>query len=119
MTLRWAHLGGMGVAAAAAALAASIIGLLIDGANPAAFPLFLLVAALHVGLFAMPLFRIALALGWRITLPRILAAAFLIGFLPISLIVQTPAWWAGIYGLCGGLGFWRIVEPLQAEMGDE
>lgn len=116
-TLRWRHLGGMGMAAISAAVAASIAGVVIDGTSPAVFPVALVIAGLHVGLFAMPVFRLAIALHWRITLPRVVLAAFVIGTLPVSLIVQIPAWWAGIYGLCGGLGFWRVVESVHAGRG--
>jgi hypothetical protein len=58
---------------------------------------------------------VALAFGWRISLPRVLAVAFLIGFLPISLITGLPAWWAGMFGACGGFAFWRTIQPVEAE----
>lgn len=115
MRLGWRHLGGMGVSAVAAATAAALLGAVIDGPNPAVFSFVFMAALIHVGLFAMPLFQLALTFGWRITLPRVLAAAFLIGLMPISLITGIPAWWAGVFGACGGLAFWRVSGPWEAE----
>jgi hypothetical protein len=112
MRLHWIHLGGMGAAAGAAALAGAL--LLTMPGNPGSFPALvlagLLFAGLHVGLFAMPVFRLALFLGIRITLPRLLAAAGLIGAVPLSIVTAFPAWWAGLAGLCGGLAFWLVAR---------
>ena len=114
----WRHLGGMGAAAVAAALAAAVGGLVLDGANPAVFPAALMIAGLHVGLFAMPLFNILLFLGLRPNLPAILIVAFLIGMLPLWLITGIPSLWAGAFGLCGGYAFWRVIDvPALREAG--
>lgn len=110
MKLHWRHLGGMGAAAVAAALAAAVASLVVGGAGAAVFAAALMVAGLHVGLFAMPLFQILLLLGLRPNLPAVLAAAFLIGFTPLSLITGIPYWWTGAFGLCGGYAFWRVVD---------
>jgi hypothetical protein len=118
MRLHWRHLGGMGAAAVAAALAAAVIGLVLDGANAAVFPAALMIAGLHAGLLAMPLFNILLFLGLRPRLPIVLIAAFLIGILPLWLITGIPPLWAGAYGLCGGYAFWRVIDvPALREEG--
>jgi hypothetical protein len=110
MRLHWRHLGGMGAAAAAAALAAAVAGLVLGGANAAVFPAALMIAGLHVGLFAMPLFKMLLFLGLRPNLPAVLIAAFLIGLVPLALITGSPSLWAGAFGMCGGYAFWRVID---------
>ena len=119
MRLRWRPLGGMGAAAVAAALAGALL-LSVPG-NLVSFPALvlagLLFAGMHVGLFAMPLFRLALFRGIRITLPRLLAAAGLIGAVPLSIITAVPAWWAGLAGLCGGLAFWLVARTMAGPVG--
>jgi hypothetical protein len=115
MKLHWRHLGGMGAAAVAAALAAAVASLFFGGAGAAVFIAALVIAGLHVGLFAMPLFQILILLGWRPNLPAVLAAAFLIGFIPLSLITGIPYWWTGAFGLCGGLAFWLIARDAMGQ----
>jgi hypothetical protein len=110
MRVRWRHLGGMGAAAVAAALATAVAGLVAGGFSVAIFPAALAIAGLHVGLFAMPLFRIFLFLGLRPGLPAVLIAAFLIGLVPVSLITGIPSSWAGAFGMCGGFAFWRVID---------
>lgn len=113
MTLQWRHLGGMAAAILAGGLAGGAVFALTG--EPLAFPMLvlagLLAAFVHVGLFAMPLFALVLALGIRPTLPRILAAALLIGAIPFTLITGFLAWWAGLAGLAGGYAFWVTAGP--------
>ena len=115
MTLQWRHLGGMFAAILAAALAGGALGGL--SGEPLTFPMLamagLFAAFVHVGLFAMPLFALVLALGIRPTLPRTLLAALLIGILPFSLITGTVAWWAGLAGLAGGFAFRVTAGPWE------
>ncbi|HVQ08666.1 MAG TPA: hypothetical protein VMS43_09550 [Allosphingosinicella sp.] len=110
MKLHRRHLGGIGVAAVAAALAAAVAGFVTGGINAAIFPYALVIAGLHVGLFAMPLFNILLFLGLRPSLPAVLIGAFLIGLIPLSLITGVPSLWAGAFGMCGGYAFWRAID---------
>ena len=110
MRLHVRHLGGMGAAAAAAALAAALAGLVVDGVDPILFLAALMVAGLHVGLFAMPLFNILLLLGLRPNLPAVLLAAFLIGILPLWLVTGSPSLLAGAFGMSGGYAFWRVID---------
>jgi hypothetical protein len=117
MRLCWRHLGGMGAAVVAPALAAAVASLLFGGAGVAIFVAALTVAGLHVGLFAMPLFQILLVLGLRPNLASVLLAAFLIGIVPLSLITGIPSWWAGAFGMCGGLAFWLVARDEMGQLG--
>jgi len=114
VTLQWRHLGGMLAAIPAAGLAGGAVFLVGD---PLAAPTFMLAgmiaAFVHVGLFAMPLFALVLALDIRPTLQRVLFAALVIGMVPFSLITGFPAWWAGLAGLAGGLAFWVTAGPWE------
>lgn len=113
MTLRWRHLGGMAAAVPAAGIAGGALAALSGEGwpHPDLVLAGMLFAVPHVGLFAMPLFALALFLGVRPTLPRVLIAAFLIGATPLTLILGMPAWWAGLAGLAGGFAFWVAAGP--------
>jgi hypothetical protein len=117
VTLQWRHLGGM----IAAILAAGITGGAMTALSGAGLPFpdlvlaGLLFAVPHVAILAMPLFALALAIGIKPTLPRILIMASLIGAMPFTLITGTPAWWAGLAGLVGGFTFWITAAPWETE----
>ncbi len=115
MKLQWRHLGGM----LAAIMTAGLVGgaaVAISGEGlpfSALVQAGLLAAVIHVGLFAMPLFALVLALSIRPTLGRILVTALLIGAIPLSLITGLVAWWAGLAGLAGGFAFWTVAGPWE------
>jgi hypothetical protein len=114
--LHWGHLGGMFAAILAGGLAGAALVTIPWAINqfPPIFLAALLIAGIHVGLIAMPLFVLALVSGARPTLPKVLVAGLLIGTLPFTLISGSLAWWAGLAGLLGSYAFWLaagLVEP--------
>lgn len=124
MPLTWRHPAGMLAAALAPALVTGCYVALTG--SPGLFLLFFvaafIVAGLHVGLLAMPIFAI-LSRIWRPRLWNVAPAAFLIGSIPFLMFavrgVGTWAEWvfaletaaiAGALGLSGGLAFWLVLN---------
>ena len=69
------------------------------------------IALLHVGLLALPLYRV-LRRRWRLHWWNAAAAGFAIGAVPMSMLFQAldGAWLTGLCGLVGGLVFWAVLS---------